>query len=224
MYLHGPDKDIPISDTLAGVAEAHRRGLFKRFGLSNFKADEVREVIAACDAAGCPKPSVYQGNYSAVARRIETEVFPVLREHGISFSAYSPLAGGLLTKTPQQIKDGVNRFRNAPLIAATPKIGHSYREMYGSSDAYFKMLETWKDLADKAGCSRAELAYRWIAFHSALDPAKGDALIVGASRPEQLEQTLAGIEKGPLSDEIVEHIRAIWPSIKDAAPLDNFHG
>lgn len=48
--------------------------------------------------------------------------------------------------------------------------------------------------------SGAELAYLWVAYHSALDRDNGDALIVGTSSPEQLEETLNGIEKRPLSD------------------------
>jgi aryl-alcohol dehydrogenase-like predicted oxidoreductase len=54
------------------------------------------------DSNGWIKPSVYQGNYSAIARASEEALFPVLRKHGVSFYAYSPLAMGMLAGGKQK--------------------------------------------------------------------------------------------------------------------------
>ena len=62
-----------------------RLGAFKRFGLSNFPIELVRKVHEHCRSEGYVLPTVYQGNYSAVARKQETILFPGLRELGISF-------------------------------------------------------------------------------------------------------------------------------------------
>ncbi|KAJ6455372.1 aldehyde reductase [Mycena sanguinolenta] len=94
-YIHAPD---PV-DQLKGINAAYTMGHFKRFGLSNFTAEGVQRVYGICKAKGYPLPTVDQGNYSAIARRVYTEVVPTLRKLGIAFYVYSPVAGGLLTKT-----------------------------------------------------------------------------------------------------------------------------
>ncbi|MCI2435640.1 aldo/keto reductase, partial [Listeria monocytogenes] len=68
--------------TLAGLDALYRQGAFKRLGLSNYLGHEVDEMVRVAKENGFVVPSVYQGNYSAVARRTEAEVLPVLRKHG----------------------------------------------------------------------------------------------------------------------------------------------
>jgi aflatoxin B1 aldehyde reductase len=72
-------------------------GKFKRFALSNYAAWEVMEIYHICKQRGFVLPTVYQGMYNALTRDVERELFPCLRRLGMSFYAYNPLAGGLLT-------------------------------------------------------------------------------------------------------------------------------
>ena len=81
-YIHLPDV-VPIEETLAGVNEVYKKGWFRRFGLSNFLADDVRKIYDICEREGYPLPSVYQGDYSAIARKQEEELLPLLRKLGI---------------------------------------------------------------------------------------------------------------------------------------------
>jgi aflatoxin B1 aldehyde reductase len=115
-YIHAPDTSVPLADWLPGVQEVYKSGVFSRFGLSNFQADNVQEVYDHCKENGYVLPTVYQGNYSAVARKQDTLLFPLLRKLGISFYAYSPIAGGFLTKTKQQIEEGAGRFDQSTFI------------------------------------------------------------------------------------------------------------
>ncbi len=101
-YIHMPDGKTPISETLAGVDEVYKLGLFRRFGLSNYQADDVQAVYDHCAEKGYVLPSVYQGSYSPITRYQETELFPTLRKLGIAFYAYSPSASGFLGKTVAQ--------------------------------------------------------------------------------------------------------------------------
>ncbi|KAK4545791.1 hypothetical protein LTR36_002745 [Oleoguttula mirabilis] len=215
-YIHAPDKDVPIEETLEGVNEVHKSGFFKRFGLSNFKAEDVQKAYDICKEKGYPLPEVYQGNYSAVARKQEELLFPTLRKLGMSFYAYSPIAGGFLTKTKQDVLDGKGRFD-----ASTP-IGKMYSDMY-SKPAYLEALAQWEQIAKDEGMSRAELAYRWVKYNSPLKPEHGDAIIIGASSAKQLEETLGSINKGPLSDKAAKAIDGVWETIQHEAPLDNYH-
>ena len=62
-YIHAPDmENTPLEETLAGIDEVWKSGFFKRFGLSNFKAEDVQKVYDICKEKGYPLPSVYQGN------------------------------------------------------------------------------------------------------------------------------------------------------------------
>ncbi len=213
-YLHSPDKETPLEETLEAVNEVYKTGVFKRFGLSNFSPEDVEKAHEIATSKGYVVPSVYQGNYSPVARKQEDQLFPTLRKLGLAFYAYSPLAGGFLTKTAQQVKDGAGRFSEEAL-------GGMYRQMY-MRPSYLEALAKWEKIAADEGCSRAELAYRWVAYHSPLSNKYGDAIIVGASSVEQLEQTLTGLERGPLSAQAVKGVEAVWDDVKHEAPLDNF--
>ena len=215
-YIHSPDAKTDISETLAGVQEVYQLGLFKRFGLSNYQVEDIQKVYDHCKEQGYVLPTVYQGNYSAVARKQETLLFPTLRKLGISFYAYSPLAGGFLTKTAQQINEGVSRFRDDALNGM-------YKRMY-VKPAYINALEKWAAIAEEEGTTRADLAYRWVAYNSPLKKELGDAMIVGTSSPEQLDQALSDMGKGKLSERAVQKIDQIWEEIKHEAPLDNFSG
>lgn len=215
-YIHAPDSDVPIEETLEGVNEVYKSGFFKRFGLSNYKAEDVEKVYNVCKEKGYPLPQVYQGNYSPVARKQEELLFPTLRKLGMSFYAYSPIAGGFLTKTKQDVEDGKGRFDTS-----TP-IGQMYAGMY-SKPSYLDALEQWESIAKDEGVTRAELAYRWVKYNSPLKPELGDAIIIGASSAQQLKETLGSINKGPLSQKAVKAIDGVWDTIKHEAPLDNYH-
>ncbi|KAF2865743.1 NADP-dependent oxidoreductase domain-containing protein [Massariosphaeria phaeospora] len=214
LYLHAPDASIPIAETLEGINDVYKQGVFQRFGLSNFSAEQVQEVYDIAQSRGFVLPSVYQGNYSPVARHLETLLFPTLRKLDFAFYAYSPLAGGFLTKTPQQLEDGVGRF-------SADVLGGMYNDLY-NKPSLREALAEWNAIADKEGISKAELAYRWVGYNGALKADLGDGVIFGASSVRQIEQTAQGLKKGALSDEARDRIEAIWEKVKGDAPVDNY--
>ncbi|KAF9239049.1 hypothetical protein DTO006G1_4744 [Penicillium roqueforti] len=216
-YLHAPDRKVPLEETLAAINELYQAHKFHYFGLSNFRADEVEEVIRICKEKGYVLPSVYQGNYNAISRLIETELFPVLRRHNIRFYAYSPIAGGFLTKSKEALLNG----GQGRWDSSTP-IGQLYNRLY-NTPSLLEALDLWDQLSKDSGVSKAELAYRWVAFHSQIQSALGDAVVVGASSVSQLKNTLAILRKGPLEEGVVRRIDGIWETIKDDAVLDNFN-
>ncbi|KAH8806170.1 putative aldehyde reductase [Xylogone sp. PMI_703] len=217
-YIHVPDYDTPLEDTLAGINELYQAGKFKRFGLSNFSVAEVEEVIKIAKQHNYVLPSVYQSNYSAVARRQETEVFPTLHKYGIAFYSYSPLAGGFLTKTADQILHGTEGRWDPETV-----LGKLHRALY-QKPALLKALSLWDDISNKHGIPKAELGYRWVVYNSGLSGERGDAVILGASNIDQLQETLKGLRNGPLSEEVVKEIDAVWQISKNEVHLDNFEG
>jgi len=215
-YLHAPDRGIPLLETLEGVDEVYRKGIFKRFGLSNFTAKEVVEVYDLAKEKGFVLPSVYQGNYSPIARHLEAFIFPTLRKLNFAFYAYAPLAGGYLTKTPADLDAGAGRFSETSM-------GGLYKRAFDKPSMRAALAE-WHAVAEMEGISKAELAYRWVGYNSALKAELGDAVIFGASNIKQVEQTIEGLKKGTLSAEAQRRIEGIWQSVQDDAPVDLFGG
>jgi aflatoxin B1 aldehyde reductase len=214
-YIHAPDASISPETYLPTINDLYKEGIFSRFGLSNFKPEDVQSIYDISKSKGFVLPTVYQGNYSPVARLQDDTLFPVLRKLNIAFYAYSPLAGGFLTKTKKSIEEGAGRFN-------LDAIGGMYHAMY-VKPSYLEALAEWEQIANEEGCSKAELAYRWVSYHSPLKPEQGDGIIIGASRLEQLDQTIKGLKKGPLKPETVKAVDAVWEKVKHDAPLDNFH-
>ncbi|KAL2850520.1 NADP-dependent oxidoreductase domain-containing protein [Aspergillus pseudodeflectus] len=214
-YIHAPDRRVPLQDLLAGVDAVYRSGKFKRLGLSNFLPEEVKEAIRICKENDYVVPSVYQGNYNAVARHSESTLLPILREHGIAFYAYSPIAGGFLTKDVKALVGGAEGRWNPQ----TPT-GGLFNSLY-TKPAMLEGLKLWGEIATDAGISKADLAYRWVAYHSILK--EGDGLIFGARNGKQIQRTLEGLKNGPLSVDVVEKIARVWEVVKHEAPIDNFN-
>jgi aryl-alcohol dehydrogenase-like predicted oxidoreductase len=182
--------------------------------VSNFTATQLQELFDYAEPRNLVLPSVFEGNYSAITRHLERDIFPLIRKHGMSFYAYSPLAGGFLAKKQDAILRAEGRWN------PETRVGAMYQKMYNRPQL-LEALGDWAGIADEAGLTKAALAYRWIAYHSHLDAGRGDAIIVGASRPDQLHDTLTILRAGPLDPQIVQNIGAVWEKVKDFAPVDN---
>lgn len=177
----------------------------------------MEEVIQVSRKNDFVQPTVFQGNYNPISRRPETELFPILRKHGIAFHAYSPIAGGFLAKTKKQIVQGECTGRWNP----NSSIGGLYHALY-NKPKYLQALDVWADISASSGIERAELAYRWMAYHSYIETSLGDAIVIGASSIPQLERTLAGLRNGPLPVDVVKQIDEIWTLVENESVLDNF--
>ncbi|KAJ5715269.1 alcohol dehydrogenase [Penicillium malachiteum] len=217
-YLHAPDPEIPLKETLAGINDLYQAGKFETFGLSNFTPEEVSEVVSVAKDNDFILPKVYQGNYNLVSRNIEVDLFPVLRENGIAFFAYSPIAGGFLTKTRAQLVEGT---KGDGRWDPQSSMGSFYHMMY-SKPIFFQALDEWNAISESSGIPKAELAYRWIAFHSALDAQLGDGLVIGASSTDQLKRTIVALNNGSLLDSVADQISAIWEIVKKDSITNNF--
>ncbi|KAF7796184.1 hypothetical protein EIP86_007358 [Pleurotus ostreatoroseus] len=163
-YLHIPDRSVPFEETLEAVNDLYKAGHFEEFGLSNYMAFEVAEIVGICERRGFVKPTVYEGVYNILDRNNEAE-------GGF-------LTGKLLSST--YVAEAGSHF--------DPKYVQTwfYRERYMSCVAALRELN---DLAGKHGLRLAEVAYRWLQHHSALVP-EDHGVILGATRAEQLERPL----------------------------------
>ena len=133
----------------------------------------MKRVYDYAKSKGYVLPTVFQGNYNPVARHYDRTLFPLLRELGIAFYAYSPLAGGFLVKDAHTLSTGGGQGRWDP---KTP-LGKSYYEFYGKP-SLLKALSKWEAIAKEASISKAALAYRWVMYNSTLKAEHGDGIIV----------------------------------------------
>jgi len=219
MYLHGPDHKTPLTETLAEMDRLHKEGKFKQLGLSNYSSWLVNEVVNLCKNNNWVAPTVYQGMYSAITRQVEEELLPCLRYHGIAFYAYSPLGGGILTgkyKFDQQENKSISKGRFNGI--GWDKV---YRERYWKEE-HFAAMEKLKELLSlhhpDEEISLPSAALRWIYNHSVLDGSKGDCVILGASRLEQLKTNLDPGLEAPLAEPVVKFFDDWWQSTKHLCP------
>jgi aflatoxin B1 aldehyde reductase len=205
LYLHSPDLDTPVAQTLEACFELFQQGKFRHFGLSNFAAWQVAEVVELCRRNGWMEPGVYQGMYNALTRDVERELFPCLRNYGLRFYAYNPLAGGLLTGkhlSMEQIPEG-GRFNRE----------RGYVERYWRRD-YFEVLQELQGACTDLGIKPVEVAMSWLVNHSLLDTAQGDGIILGASSVVHLEQNMAACAQAPLPQTLLDILDRGWEIIK----------
>ena len=214
LYLHAAERATPFAQTLEAIDKLHKAGKFVRFGISNFTAFEVAEIVLTCKYNGWVRPTVYQGMYNIITRSIEAELIPACRRYGLDIVVYNPIAGGLFSgkiKSTDMVPDE-GRFSDKSTT------GKPYRERY-YRDSTFRALQTIEAATEKAGLTIIETALRWVVHHSALKIKDGnDGIIIGVSSLEQLEGNLDNLEKGPLPKEVVAALEEAWQIAKpDAA-------
>uniref|UniRef100_A0A8C0X0P1 NADP-dependent oxidoreductase domain-containing protein n=1 Tax=Castor canadensis TaxID=51338 RepID=A0A8C0X0P1_CASCN len=209
-YLHMPDHNTPVEETLQACNQLHKEGKFVELGLSNYAAWEVAEICTLCKKNGWIMPTVYQGMYNGILRKVETELFPCLRHFGLRFYAFNPLAGGLLTgkykyedKDSKQPESRFFGYRWAQL----------YRDRYWKEDHFKAIALVEKSLQATYGTNTPNMtsaALRWMYHHSQLQVTHRDAVILGISSLEQLKQNLAATEEGPLEPAVVDAFDQAW--------------
>lgn len=141
----------------------------------------------------------------------------MLRRHNIAFYAYSPIAGGFLAKTSDELQKRNLAGRWSP----DSLYGTMYYALYADKTRFLDALDRWHEIARAEGLTGgAELAYRWAVHNSALDGRRGDAVIIGSRSVEQTREALGWIRKGPLSETIQTQIEALWEPVKREAHLN----
>ena len=206
-YLHQPDYDVPIEETLAAMDELVRAGKVRYPAVSNYAAWQVCEIHWLCAQNGFQPPYISQPMYNLLARGIEEENLPFCQRFGVAVIPYNPLAGGLLT--------GKHSRQQGP-AAGTRFAGNKlYLDRYWHAD-YFAAVEELAAIARDAGKTLVELALQWL-----LSQPQVDSIILGASRLEQLEENLKACEGGPLNESILARCDAVWTRLRGITPKYN---
>ena len=182
--LHSPDRETPIDETLRALDDVVRAGKARYVGCSNFLAYQVARAVGRSEAQGLVRFDSVQPRYNLLFRQIERELLPLCREEGIGVIPYNPLAGGFLS--------GKHRRETGPTPGTRFTLGSAakrYQDRYWH-EREFATVEALRPLAAEAGISLTRMAVAWVLAHPAVT-----APIIGASRPEQLDDVLPAVDK-----------------------------
>jgi aryl-alcohol dehydrogenase-like predicted oxidoreductase len=187
---HRYDWETPLEETMAALTEVVRQGKARYLGFSEWPVEKIRE---AQELAGVEHFVSSQPQYSMIWRGPERDVIPYSRDHGISQIVWSPLAQGVLTgkykpgepppegtrATSESMGTWMDRARDAELLERVQRLG---------------------EIAGELGIGLARLALAWV-----LREPNVASAIVGASRPEQVEEN-AGASGIELDEETLRRI------------------
>jgi aryl-alcohol dehydrogenase (NADP+) len=180
--LHSWDADTPIDETLQALDDVVRAGKVRYVGCSNFLAYQLARSIGRAEVLACTNFVSVQPRYNLLFRENERELFPLCAEEGIAVIPYNPLAGGFLSGKHE---------RGAPTEGGRFTLGFAagrYQERYWN-DRLFATVDELRPIADGAGVSMATLAVQWVLANPVIT-----SPIIGASRPEQLADSIAAVE------------------------------
>jgi aflatoxin B1 aldehyde reductase len=206
----------PLEEQAAIFNKLFIEGKFSKFGLCNFPPEMLAEWLSIAEKNNYVKPTVFQGAYNLLCRTYESTLFPLLRQHGISFKAYSPLAGGFLTgKVTFSASSSSEELTGSRWHVENP-LGQMFRFWY-DKPGNNEFIRRMKALCDPHGISLVDASHRWLIYHSPLDGENGDGIILGTSSVDQLRSCIAGIKQGPLPNELAQALDELWPLAKENA-------
>jgi 1-deoxyxylulose-5-phosphate synthase len=180
--LHGYDRQTPIDETLGALDDLVHQGKVRYLGCSNFLTYQLVRAVGRTETLGLTRLDCVQPRYNLLFRQIEREMLPYCAEDGIGVIPYNPIAGGLLS--------GKHSRAAAPTEGSRFTLGtaaSTYQDRYWH-DREFDTVEALGRLAHQAGVSLVTLSVAWVLANQAIT-----APIIGASRPGQLDDSLAAV-------------------------------
>ncbi len=194
-YSHRVDPVTPIEETVGALDTLVRQGKALYVGISSYSAERTATAAAVARSLGTPLV-IHQPSYSILNRWVEDGLTGVLKQEGMGAIAFTPLAQGLLTD---------KYLGGGPAERAQQRGSLPERPL---SERGLSTLRSLDVIAKERGQSLAQLAIQWVLR----DPVVTSALI-GASRPEQLDENIAALNGPAFSTEELEQIDTLSDSI-----------
>jgi aryl-alcohol dehydrogenase-like predicted oxidoreductase len=198
---HSPDPETPIDETIRAYDDLVCSGKVRYIGCSNYAAWQLALALGTSERNGWARYDCVQPRYNALYRDIETELLPLCRDQGVGVIVYNPLAGGLLTGKHSSDKPPEPGTRFTMGVS-----GELYRDRYWHA-AQFEAIAALKGYSQLRGWNLATASVAWVLQQPGIT-----AAIVGASRADQLDATLAAPALA-FDDEARAAFDAVWWSI-----------
>ena len=192
-YHHRPDPDTPLEETMAALDLIVRQGKALYVGISNYPADRAKDAIEILRKLGTPC-LIHQPKYSMFERWVEGGLMDVLGAEGVGCIPFSPLAQGMLTYKYLHGIPEDSRAAKSTGFLQTSQI----------TEKRLDEIKKLNDLAVKRGQTLAQMALSWI-----LKDPRVTSVLIGASKPEQLADSLKCLDNTTFSSEELAHIEDI---------------
>ena len=172
-YSHRYDGETPVEETMQALVDVVRQGKALYVGLSNYPVDVLAKAVEYLEAANV-HPLIYQGKYNMMVRDVEKDHFAFLEEKGIGFTAFSPIAQGVLS----------DKYLNG--IPADSRVGRGrYLTHANVTPEILEKVSKLNEIALQRGQSLAQMAVAWILSHQPVT-----SVIIGPRTVEQLKDSL----------------------------------
>ena len=192
-YHHRPDYETPVEETAQALTDLVRSGKALYIGLSNYDNEQVKKILPILKENKTPC-LINQNRYNLFERQIENGFLDIMEEYGSGLISYSPLAQGMLT---DKYLNGV------PETSRAARKGTSVIERY-MSDRNLRRVAGLNEIAKERGQSLAQMGLQWV-----LRDPRVTAVLIGASRPEQLKENVEILKAAPFTEEELQKIDAV---------------
>jgi len=202
---HQFDPETPVEETLRAFDDLVRQGKVRYIGVSNWKGWQVMKGLGIAEKNNYTRIDSVQPRYNLLFRLIEEELVPVCLSEGVGIISYNPLAGGMLTGRYQsgQAVEENSRFS----LGGVYQAGTLYQERYWQ-EPVFAAVERYRAWCREQSYDMATTAVRWVMHRPGIT-----SVIIGASRPEQLDASLAAADLPPLGTEALKWLNDLWFSL-----------
>ena len=190
--LHGFDPATPMEETLYALDTLVQHGHVRYIGVSNWAAWQIAKALGISERLGLARFASLQAYYTIAGRDLERELVPMMQSENVGLMVWSPLAGGLLSG-----KYG----RDGKAEAGGRRVEFDFPPV--NKDRAFDCVDVMRAIADSKGVSVAQIALAWLLHQQAVT-----SVIIGAKRPEQLDDNLAATSV-QLSDEELKQLDAV---------------
>ncbi len=196
-YLHKPDPDTPIEESLSAMDHLVQQGKVLYVGVSNFPAWRVADALGAQAVQSWDPLAAVQPLYNIANRDIETELLPACDELGLGVVCYSPIARGVLT----------GKYAEGEEPPEDSRAGRGNERLMQTEfrPSNFQLAQEVVQLAGDLGCTAAQLAVAWVMANELVT-----CPIIGPRTPEQLEDNLGALEV-EITAEVEERIDDLVP-------------
>jgi L-glyceraldehyde 3-phosphate reductase len=193
-YSHRPDPDTPLEETMSALDYLVRSGRALYVGISTYSPEQTGQASKILRELGTPC-LIHQPRYNMFDRWIEDGVLDVLEEEGIGCIAFSPLDQGILT----------NKYIDKmPDDSRAAKLANQFHWGDRVTEARLAKVRKLNDIARARGQNVAQLAISWTLRHKVMTSA-----LIGASRPEQIDDVVAALDKLEFSSDELQAIENI---------------
>jgi len=201
-FCHRYDPATPLEETLTALDDLVRQGKVLYAGVSEWTAEQIGEAVKYGKAAGLRPLTASQPQYHMLARGIEREIMPLCEREGIGQVVFSPLAQGLLTGKykPGEPAPEDSRAAGSNPFLRTGVLDAFVHDKIQVDDALLERVQQLIPLAQEVGLTMSQLALAWC-----LRKSNVTSVIIGASRPSQIENNVGASDKA-LSLELLQRI------------------